>query len=494
MSGIAGFVSYAEDVRRLQAVADTMARRLTPRGPDDGGGYADATACLVHRRLAVADPAGGKQPMASPDGNIILIYNGELYNTEELRHALYACGHTFAGRSDTEVLLHAFMEWGAGCLPQLNGMYAFAVWDKRAKALTLARDRLGVKPLFYSRVRDGLVFASELKALLCHPGVRPQLDQDGLRALLLLGPARMPGDGVFKNVHEVLPGHYAVLQAREFTSHAYWTLEARAHPDSPEQTAEHTRWLVEDAVRRQLEAGTPPCAFLSGGLASSAMALVAARQYEKRGLPPLHTWSAGSQESEKLFTQSYFEPDNDDTYIEIMANLLGTAHHTVPISNAALCAALLPATDARDLPGMADVDASLLLLCSQVKKGGACALSSVGADALFGDPWPCPEGAAPEEGCPPSHALGFRLSLLQEGVVEDAEDYVRGCCAAACAAARGLEPDTKEDARRRKMFQLGLQWFLAPLLEGSAAKGKKKRPASLFPERGAFAISAYANS
>ncbi len=193
MCGIGGLIDYGRGARPLSGVGRRMARTLTPRGPDAGGEYLDDNALLVHRRLIVVDPAGGVQPMMSPNGNIILIYNGELYNTEDIRVLLLAKGHRFRGHSDTEVLLRAYLEWGEAAFERLNGIYAFAIWDKTAQKLVLCRDRLGVKPLFYSRVKDGLAFGSEIKTVLCHPDVEPRVGADGLRSILLLGPARPPG-------------------------------------------------------------------------------------------------------------------------------------------------------------------------------------------------------------------------------------------------------------------------------------------------------------
>ena len=211
MCGIGGFVDYQRDARQFLPAAQRMKRTLTPRGPDAEGGFSSPDALLVHRRLIVIDPDGGRQPMYSPDGNTILIYNGELYNTEDIRSDLVLRGHHFTGHSDTEVLLHAFLEWGTDAFPRLNGIFAFAIWQKAERRLTLCRDRLGVKPLFLARTDGGLVFGSTIGTVLCHPDVEPAIDADGLRTLLLLGPARPPAAGVFRQIESLLPGHYAVL-------------------------------------------------------------------------------------------------------------------------------------------------------------------------------------------------------------------------------------------------------------------------------------------
>ena len=206
MCGIGGFVDYERDARTFRSTARRMQRTLTPRGPDAAGEYCDSAALLVHRRLIVIDPDGGGQPMYAPDDNTILIYNGELYNTKELRRDLRARGHQFTGHSDTEVLLHAFLEWDTGAFARLNGIFAFAIWQKAERRLVLCRDRLGVKPLFFARTHGGLVFGSTIGTVLCHPAVEPEVDQDGLRTVLLLGPARSPAAGVFRQIQSLLPG------------------------------------------------------------------------------------------------------------------------------------------------------------------------------------------------------------------------------------------------------------------------------------------------
>lgn len=465
MCGIGGLIDYGRGARVWTDAGRRMARALTPRGPDAGGEYLDDNALLVHRRLVVVDPAGGGQPMESPDGNIILVYNGELYNTEDLRVLLLAKGHSFRGHSDTEVLLHAYLEWGAAAFEKLNGIYAFALWDKKNARLTLCRDRLGVKPLFYSRRRDGLVFGSEIKAILCHPEIRPRVGADGLRSVLLLGPARPPGCGVFEGIDELLPGHYAVLTPDGFHTRPYWTLRAHEHPDSPERTLARTRELIEDAAARQLVSDVPLCTFLSGGLDSSILSMLAARAYRRQNRQ-LHTWSVDYKDNDKYFTKSLFQPNSDSAYIGMMVDAIGSQHHEVMLENPALCAALLPSVDARDLPGMVDVDSSLLLFCAAVKKEFTVCQSGECADELFGGyPWYHREEILFEDTFPWSRSVDFRLGLLQDGVVTDGAEFVRQHYLDTCAAADKLPDDSRKDARMREMFLLNLRWFMATLLD-----------------------------
>lgn len=466
MCGIGGFVDYERDARRGGPILHGMKRTLTPRGPDAEGTYFDEDTALIHRRLIVIDPEGGKQPMCSPDRNTILIYNGELYNTPELRRELMSRGHEFVGHSDTEVLLHAYLEWKTDAFARLNGIFAFAIWEKRERRLTLCRDRLGVKPLFFAPIRNGLTFGSTIDTVLCHPEIEPALDEDGLRTLLLLGPARPPESGVFRQISSLVPGHFAVLTPEAFTDHTYWKLEAHEHEDDLPTTVERTHTLICDAARRQLVSDVPLACFLSGGLDSSILSMLAAKDYAARG-ETLHTWSVDYRDNDKYFTKSIFQPNSDDSYIDQMVDFLGTHHHRVVLEPEALCAALLPATDARALPGMADVDSSLLLFCAAVKRGGTTVcLSGECADELFGGyPWYHREEILFEDTFPWSRSVGLRLGLLAPDAVRNGEEFVRQHYRDTCDRAPKLSSDDKKAARMREMFVLNLDWFMATLLD-----------------------------
>ena len=466
MCGIGGFVDYERDARRGGPILHGMKRTLTPRGPDAEGTYFDEDAALVHRRLIVIDPEGGKQPMHSPDRNTIIIYNGELYNTPELRTELMSRGHEFVGHSDTEVLLHAYLEWKTDAFSRLNGIFAFAIWEKRERRLTLCRDRLGVKPLFFAPIHNGLTFGSTIDTVLCHPEIEPALDEDGLRTLLLLGPARPPESGVFRQIKSLLPGHFAVLTPENFTDHVYWQLEVHEHEDDLPTTIERTHTLICDAARRQLVSDVPLACFLSGGLDSSILSMLAAKDYAARG-ETLHTWSVDYRDNDKYFTKSIFQPNSDDSYIDQMVDFLGTHHHRVVLEPEALCAALLPATDARALPGMADVDSSLLLFCAAVKRGGTTVcLSGECADELFGGyPWYHREEILFEDTFPWSRSVGLRLGLLTPDAVRNGEEFVRQHYRDTCDRAPKLSSDDKKAARMREMFVLNLDWFMATLLD-----------------------------
>lgn len=466
MCGIAGLVDFQADVRGLQGLPERFSQALSPRGPDAAGLYLEQHTLLVHRRLIVVDPAGGKQPMESPDGNVVLIYNGELYNTEELRCELQSAGVHFRGHADTEVLLHAYLQWGERAFAKLNGIYAFAIWHKRERRLVLCRDRLGVKPLFFAQTDgENLLFGSEIKALLCHPDLHPRLDADGVRSLLLLGPARPQGCGVLAGVREVEGGHYAIYDQHGLHIQPYWQLQARPHEDSPQDTLAHTKWLITDAAQRQLVSDVPLCTFLSGGLDSSILSMLAAKQMGTQGTQ-LHTWAVDYEDNDKYFTESIFQPNSDSAYIQSMVQAIGSQHHTVTLSQQDLYQALTPAVVARDLPGMADVDSSLLLFCRAVKEQFTVALSGECADEIFGGyPWYHRAEILNAPTFPWSRSVDFRLRMLRDDAVQDGAAFVAQHYQSTCQRADRLDSDDAHTARMREMFVLNLQWFMATLLD-----------------------------
>ena len=375
MCGIAGEIDFKNRINK--ELLYKMSAALTPRGPDAEGFYIDENVGFAHRRLIVIDPENGKQPMLF--GDYTLIYNGELYNTDELRRGLIEKGYEFVGHSDTEVVLKSFAEYGEKCVEQFNGIFAFAVWNKRAQTLFLARDRIGVKPLFYAETSGGIVFASEIKSLLLHPEVKPVITQEGAAQIMLVGPAKVVGSGVFRDISDLPAAHFAEFSKDGLRVKRYWGLKAAPHKENFEETARHTRELILDAVKRQLVSDVPLCTFLSGGLDSSIISAIAAKEFEARG-EKLTTYSIDYKNNRENFRKSAFQPDEDAPYVLEMAKFINSDHIGVELDTPALAEALEYSTYARDLPGMADVDSSLYLFCREIKKTHSVALSGECAD------------------------------------------------------------------------------------------------------------------
>ena len=470
MCGIAGQIGYDQDLRTQAETLKEMQAVLRRRGPDQEGLYLSPHAGLAHTRLSVIDPENGRQPMTfrRSGRTCTLVYNGELYNTEQLRRELAAEGWGFAGHSDTEVLLKAYLEWGGACVERFNGIFAFAVWEEETETLFLARDRMGVKPLFFSLPeRGGLVFASEIKALLRHPAVPAEVDDEGVAELLLIGPGRTPGQGVFRNVREVLPGQCGTYSREGLRLWKYWSLTARPHQENVADTVAHVRYLVEDAIRRQLVSDVPLGTFLSGGLDSSVISSVAAKAMAERG-QQLRTFSVDYRDNDRYFTAGKFQPSADGPYIREMAEYLGTLHTDVVLDPPQVAAALYPAAEARDLPGMADVDSSLLLFCREVRKDVTVAVSGECADEIFGGyPWFRDPAVKPENGFPWAQSTAWRASFLQEDYARrlDAEAIIRQRYRATLQQAECLDSDTPEQKRVRRLMRLNMDWFMQTLLD-----------------------------
>lgn len=466
MCAIAGVIGARETDRKI---LERMHKTMLRRGPDAHGVLQLPGATLLHARLSVIDPDGGKQPMSLHwhGQHYHLVYNGELYNTPELRRELLSLGHTFLGHSDTEVLLHAYVQWGSACLERLNGIYAFAVWHQEAEKLFLARDRIGVKPLFYTQADGLFLFASEIKTLLAHPSVPARADANSVAEILLLGPGRTPGCGVFCNIHEIEPGCCATVYRGTLTLRRYWHLEDREHKDTLPQTIEQIRALINDAVTRQLVSDVPICTFLSGGLDSSLISAIAAEELRGQGRQ-LTTFSVDYEDNDKYFTPGKFQPNSDPTYIRMMTDHLGTDHHRVVLQPQELVDALPEAVEARDLPGMADVDASLLLLCRTIKRSATVALSGECADEIFGGyPWYTDPEIRAQHGFPWAQSTAWRASLMARDYRGnlDPEAFIFSRYAETCADSHILSSRCSDERRMKEMINLNFRWFMQTLLD-----------------------------
>lgn len=473
MCGFAGFSDYQEGLsgppQHWLDLARRMARRIAHRGPDDQGAHVSQNCALAHARLAVIDPDHGRQPMVLPfEGQEAAIaYNGEIYNAPELRSDLESRGFRFQTSCDTEVVLASYLCYGPDCAEKLNGIFAFAVDDPVNQRTFLCRDRFGVKPLFYTLREGRLVFGSEIKALFEFPGVQPVVGREGLCEIFGLGPARTAGCGVFEGIRELKPGHVAIFDRMGFRELPYFDLEAQPHEETYQQTVEHLRELLLDTVERQLISDVPLCTFLSGGLDSSVVTAITAQRLKEQG-KKLSTYSFEFEGNEEFFTPSSFQPDRDQAWAQRVSQTLGTDHTTLLCGNMALADSLGDAVIAKDLPGMADVDGSLLYFCNQVKQNHTVALCGECADEIFGGyPWFHRKEMFDGSHFPWSNNLDQRGGLLKPELREALamEEYVGQRLEESLAAVPTLPGESPQEIRMRQIGYLNIHWFMSTLLD-----------------------------
>ncbi|HEY3906511.1 MAG TPA: asparagine synthase (glutamine-hydrolyzing) [Streptosporangiaceae bacterium] len=464
MCGIVGWIDFSRDLTSERAVVDAMTATMACRGPDAGGVWTAEHALIGHRRLAVVDLPGGVQPMG--DAGAVLTFSGEIYNFRELRRELEGFGHEFRTKSDTEVLLRAWLQWGADCLPRLNGMFAFAIWDAGRKELVLARDRLGVKPLCFAPTPDGVIFGSEPKAILAHPEFRAELDADGLSELLAPFGTRTPGHGVYRGLREVRPGYLVRVNRAGLTTRAYWGLEARPHTDDEAATVAHVRDLMIDIVDRQLVADVPLCTLLSGGLDSSAITALAAKALASDGRGKLSTFSVDFPGSQDGFEPDLYRPSHDEPFAQLVAEHSATRHTTIMLDAAELTGAQDWPRRAHDLPVFGDMYTSMYLLFRDLRQHSTVALSGESADEVFGGyAWYHSQAMLDAPNFP--WGTGSWAPILRPEVAAQVRLDERGAQRYADAQAEvpGLAGENAAERRIREVLYHGLTRWLPLLLD-----------------------------
>lgn len=473
MCGIAGFMNPKENYQRQaeqwKPVLESMNKVQNHRGPDDQGIYLDEACGLAHVRLSIIDLKNGHQPMMrkKDQKDCAIVFNGEIYNMLSLKKDLEAKGAKFQTTSDTEVILVGYMRYGAAFVEKLNGIFSIAIWDGALGKLYLFRDRLGVKPLFYTMQGDTMIFSSELKGLFQYPGIEPVIDREGLGEVFGLGPAKSYGKGVFRGISEVLPGHLIEYGKDGWKDHTYWKLEAKLHEDSVEETIEKTSWLIHDAVRMQMLSDIPICTFLSGGVDSSLVTSICAQALEEEG-KQLDTFSFDFQNNHQYFQANAFQPSEDRPWVEQMTEYARTRHTFLECGNMDLISHLYKAVEARDLPCMADVESSMLYFCSLVAKTHKVTLTGECADEIFGGyPWFHKKECFEADNFPWSMDMEPRKMLLRDDVLKkvDLESYSRAAYQKTIEETPELYGEDPTEARRREISYLNLRWFMVTLLD-----------------------------
>ena len=469
MCGITGWVDFNQDLSQKKKEIKAMTEKMIHRGPDATGFFFDKHVAFGHKRLIVIDPEGGKQPMTIKKDNktYTICYNGELYNTDELRQALQQKGYHFSSYSDTEVLLTSYVAWGEKCVDHFNGIYAFSIWDAAKEMLFAARDRLGVKPYFYCCKTGQFLFASEPKCFFVTKEIEAKIDRSGICELIGLGPSHTPGHGIFTDVRELRGGHALSFSKKGLKIWRYWNVNSYPHEDSLEETLERVRILVMDAVKRQLVSDVPLCTFLSGGLDSSLITAVAANAYREKG-EVLHTYSIEYEGNEQFFCANEFQPNSDDWFIQLMSDTFYTKHHRCVITQQELFDALKESVKVRDIPGMADIDSSLYWFCQQIRKDFVVGLSGECADEIFGGyPWFYRKADLESGTFPWMRSIGQRTALLQEGWKKKLalDEYLSMRYEESVQEVPLLDGETDEERFRRILFYLNMVWFMPTLLD-----------------------------
>ena len=472
MCGFTGYANFIDKIHHSKSVIQQMNSKLSKRGPDEDGYYYSDYVHLAHKRLIVIDPEGGKQPMIEhySYGDYIICYNGQLYNTKELKNILIENGFEIKTHSDTEILLKSYIHFGNSVVNYLNGIFAFAIFNTKKEELFIARDHFGVKPFFYTIQNNTFIFASEIKAIFKFPGVEKIIDSQGISELFGIGPSHTSGTTVFKNIFELKPAHFGVFNKSGLHLTKYWSLKSKEHTDSLGKTCEKIKYLLNDSITSQLVSDKPICTFLSGGLDSSIITKFAADYYKKEGLPPLDTYSIDYVDNDKNFVKSDFQPNSDNYYIDLMTKNLHTKHHKIVIDTPELASSLEDAMIARDMPGMADIDSSLLLFCKNVKSEMTVALTGECADEIFGGyPWFFREDSLNSGTFPWSIAIEERQKLLNSDISSkvNLRDYIDYRYNESLKEVEILESDSKETAEKRKISYLTLNWFMQTLLDRS---------------------------
>jgi asparagine synthase (glutamine-hydrolysing) len=372
MCGIAGFVTAG----RLDAEAPRRATRmrdvLTHRGPDDAGLHLDDHAALAHRRLSIVDLASGQQPLANEDESVWIVYNGEIYNHADVRRVLEARGHRYRSRSDTETIVHAYEEWGDDCVHHFRGMFAFALWDAPRRRLLLVRDRLGVKPLYWSLAGHTLIYGSEIKAILASGLIEADINAAALPEVLATRSVS-GSETLFNGIHKLLPGHRLVFEDGRLSTSQYWDVPAgRQAPGCPataRDAVDEFRDRLSESVRLRLMSDVPLGMFLSGGIDSSAIAALMARQIDR----PLQTFSVA-------FADHAF---NELAYAREVAGAIGAEPHEVVIDDEDFFGALPALVWHEDEPIAHPSSVPLYFVSALARQHVTVVLTGEGSDELL---------------------------------------------------------------------------------------------------------------
>lgn len=459
MCGFICMYDYTNDLTSQSQNFNKMLTLLKYRGPDDFNIVNSKHVLLGHCRLSIIDIDGGKQPFVYTYNDIdySIVYNGEIYNMNTIKEQLINDGYHFTSQSDTEVIVASFIAYGPRCLNMLEGIFAFVIsyQDK----LFVARDQLGVKPLYYYQKDNLFIFSSEIKCILTYLG-KCVVDETGIKELLGLGPSITPGQTLYKDIYSLRPAHYMTVFNGYKEINRYWKLTYHEHKHSYEETVYDIRNLLNHSIRQQLLSDVPISCMLSGGLDSSIITGVAS-QY----ITNLSTYSVDYQDQDKYFIPYEYQTTRDNHYIDEVKNMYQTKHKTITLSQQQLVYALKESLIARDAPGMADIDSSFLLFSKEIAQNHKVALSGECADEIFGGyPWFYREDLLNADGFPWIRDLDKRIDLFSDKIKSlNIKNYVNDKYQQTINEIDYHDYST-EDSNKRKMIYLNMEWFMQTLL------------------------------
>lgn len=396
-----------------------------------------------------------------------IAFDGVIYNSEELKRELRGRGVKFTKGDALEICLKGYREYGGDFFRKINGAFALALWDGKKRRTVLCRDKIGIKPLYYTRIKNKIFFGSKIQDVLEKSGIDAVVTKEGLCEIFALGPAKSRTNNIFQHIEEVLPAQYIVFESGKTEKSRYWQLESHVHEDTFPETVEKTAWLIKDAVKRQMQADVPICTFLSGGIDSSLVTAICAKELKKQG-QQLNTFSFDFEGNQKYFKANAFQPSQDRPWVEKMVQYAGTKHRYLECDNEDLVSYLYKAVDAADLPCMADVEGSMLYFCEQTVKERKVVLTGEGADEIFGGyPWFYKEESFARRAFPWSFDMKTRQTLLLDEWIErlPMEEYAREAYEKTIADTPVLEGEKGREKRRREIAYLNLKWFMATLLD-----------------------------
>ena len=464
MCGICGYINSKEKVKSDNIIKN-MANEMSKNSPEALNIYINSNIALGYSRTSVIDLLNGNQPMSYEyDSNIYtIVYSGNLYNSDEIKKDLINQGFDFKTTSDAEVVLVSYIAYKEKCLEKFSGIYSFVIHTQKNNTLFLARDRLGVKPLFYTISNNTLIFASEIKAILKHPFIKAKIGEKEIMELIGLGPAHNPGNTYFKDIYELKAGHFATYSDINFNTYCYWDLKTENFEDDIYTTISKTKELVTASLKRQLISDVPVCTMLSGGLDSSVLTALAKQENSK-----LSTFSIDFTGNDTAFESNAYQPTQDSEFVKIMSKYLDTNHKVIYFKNEDLFHMLKDSMIARDMPGMADIDASMYVFCKAISENGfKVAISGECSDEIFGGyPWYYREKLVNYDSFPWALSDDIRDNLLKKDLCKNynIKEYIKESYDNTINSVV-LNSSNELENKFRKTNYLTIKWFMNTLIE-----------------------------